>query len=139
MKARTKDRTAGRLRKKSLRATPQRIAILEYLESAKIHPSAEEIHKAISKHVDGVSLATVYNTVERLVGSQEADKIFIADDRARYEARRSPHHHFYCKHCGAIFDIDIACPHLKTMQAGQHKIEEVHGYFKGTCAKCLKK
>ncbi len=44
-----------------------------------------------------------------------------------------------CKKCGRIIDIDIACPNIrKTLEQG-HKIEEVHGYFKGRCRECLEK
>jgi len=137
MNTASKEKTASRLRDKKIKATPQRIAILEYLESGFIHPSAEEIHKALRKKLAGTSLATVYNTVERLVELQEANKLNIAEDRARYEAKREPHHHFYCKECGAVIDISVTCPHHRTMEADGHKIEEIHGYFKGTCKTCL--
>ncbi len=132
-------RTIERLHEKNIKATPQRIAVLEYLESGCIHPSVEEIYNTLRNKLEGISLATVYNTVECLVKLEEANKICIADDRARYEAKRTSHHHFYCKECGTIFDIDVTCPHLKTMQAGAHKIEEIHGYFKGICKTCLHK
>jgi Fe2+ or Zn2+ uptake regulation protein len=49
------------------------------------------------------------------------------------------HHHFYCKKCGKILDIDLSCPNIEKMSEFGHKVEEVHGYIKGICNKCLKK
>ena len=86
----------------------------------------------------GLSLATVYNTLERLVELRAVDKIVINEERAQYDLARTPHHHFFCTTCNALIDIEVTCPHAKTWVAGPHKIDEVHGYFKGTCANCLK-
>ena len=46
--------------------------------------------------------------------------------------------HFLCKACGDIIDIEIECPNAKRIEAGGHRIDEVHGYFKGVCSSCLK-
>jgi Fe2+ or Zn2+ uptake regulation protein len=48
------------------------------------------------------------------------------------------HHHFLCKKCGEILDIEIICPNLDRIIEHGHKVEEVHGYFKGICKKCIK-
>ncbi|MEK7313260.1 MAG: transcriptional repressor, partial [Deltaproteobacteria bacterium] len=47
---------------KGFRLTPQRIAVLEYLEGNTTHPTAEDIFIAIKKKHPTVSFATVYNT-----------------------------------------------------------------------------
>ena len=49
-----------------LKLTPQRLAILNYLEGNKEHPSAEDVYKAVSRKFPTMSLATVYNTLESL-------------------------------------------------------------------------
>ena len=49
------------------------------------------------------------------------------------------HHHFLCKKCKCIIDIDLECPNLKKILKEGHKVEEVHGYFKGLCKNCLEK
>ncbi|MFZ2197327.1 MAG: transcriptional repressor, partial [Thermodesulfovibrionales bacterium] len=46
--------------------TPQRLAILSYLEGNKEHPSAEEIFRAVSDQYPTMSFATVYNTLAAL-------------------------------------------------------------------------
>ena len=37
-------------RDSGLKLTPQRLAILEYLDGNKEHPSAEDVYKAVSKN-----------------------------------------------------------------------------------------
>jgi Fur family transcriptional regulator, peroxide stress response regulator len=57
----------------------------------------------------------------------------------RYELTEKLHHHFLCRNCGEIIDIDIDCPYCQTMMIGNHKVEEIIGYFKGICEKCFAK
>ncbi len=134
----TKQVVTNILRSKQVKATDQRVAILEYMHGNFTHPSAEDIYKTLHKKMKGLSLATVYNTLERLVELRAVDKIVINEERAQYDLARTPHHHFFCTTCNALIDIEVTCPHAKTWVAGPHKIDEVHGYFKGTCANCLK-
>jgi len=98
------------LKKKSIKITPQRLEILKYLDNNRNHPTAYQIYTDLKKNNPSLSKTTVYN-----------------------------YHHFMCKKCGRIIDIDIACPNIrKTLEQG-HKIEEVHGYFKGKCRECIEK
>lgn len=129
-----------KLRKHNVKVTPQRVEIIKYLEEHKTHPGAEEIYQYVKKKYPAISLATVYNTLEKLVEIDEIIKLKISDDnKVNYEYNQHPHHHFYCKVCGKIFDIEIACEYAEKKEIAGHKIDEVHGYYKGICKKCLKK
>lgn len=57
---------AERLKRFGLRATPQRLAILAFLEGNTSHPSAEEIFRELKPRLPSLSLATVYGTLEVL-------------------------------------------------------------------------
>ncbi|MGQ9621717.1 MAG: hypothetical protein ACUVTX_12180, partial [Bacteroidales bacterium] len=65
----------------------------------------------------------------------------ITGGEIRYDPNIENHHHFLCLKCGQLYDVDIKChfgfPQKKMIDG--HKIQEVHGYFKGICKKCLKK
>ena len=50
--------------KRRFKRTPQRLAILDYLEGNITHPSADDIFKAVSRRFRSMSFATVYNTLE---------------------------------------------------------------------------
>ena len=55
-----------RLHEHKVRLTPQRKAILHYLIGHHTHPSVEMIYNDLKKTDDGLSMATVYNTLKML-------------------------------------------------------------------------
>lgn len=89
----------------NIKLTPQRIAVLEYLENNKEHPSAIDIYNAISKKFPTISLATIYNTLDVLKEKGKISEINIDIDRKRYDPDPEPHHHFICINCKKIIDI----------------------------------
>lgn len=128
------------LRKKGVKVTPQRLAIIEFLESNKIHPSIEQIYEAVSQKFPSISLATVYNTMDMLEEINEVIKLKIQDDnKANYEYFKHPHHHFYCKECGKIYDIEDESEFFTVKEIDGHKVHELHSYFKGICKNCRNK
>ncbi len=82
-----------------LRLTPQRIAILDYLDGNKSHPSAEDIYRAVAKKFPTISLATVYNTLSALARRGQLLKLTIDPSKARYDPNTFPHHHLICNVC----------------------------------------
>ncbi len=50
-----------RYRETGLKLTPQRLAILEYLDGNTSHPSAEDIYISVKEKFPTMSFATVYN------------------------------------------------------------------------------
>lgn len=135
-----KELIISKLRKKRVKVTPQRIAIIDYLEEFKNHPTAEDIYLAILKNYPALSLATVYNTLDKLEEIDEVFKLKITEDnKVNYEYDHHPHHHFYCKKCKNIFDINIECEISKKENIDGHMIEETFGHFKGICKNCMKK
>jgi Fe2+ or Zn2+ uptake regulation protein len=131
------DKYVELLRERSIKITPQRLEILKYLDNNRNHPTADRIYKDLKKNNPSLSKTTVYNSLEILKKHKIIHTISITGLEARYDIVNTIHHHFMCKKCGRIIDIDIECPNIKkTMEQG-HKIEEVHGYFKGRCRECI--
>jgi Fur family transcriptional regulator, ferric uptake regulator len=87
------------------RFTEQRAAVYHYLTSTDKHPTADEVFLAVRSEVPAVSLATVYKSLETLVGCDLAIKLTYSDGSARYDGRTDPHHHARCLVCSRIFDI----------------------------------
>jgi Fur family peroxide stress response transcriptional regulator len=87
------------------RFTEQRSAVFRFLSSTDVHPSADEVFLAVRKHLPGISLATVYKSLETLVGCGLAVKLTYSDGSARYDGRTDPHHHARCLRCGRVVDI----------------------------------
>ncbi len=125
---------------KGIKPTYQRLIILDHLASnRKKHLTAESIYKALHKKTPALSLTTVYNTLNSFAEAGLASAITITGTEVWYEFAATPHHHLLCKECGCIIDIDIQCPNARRGTIRGYKIDEVHGYFKGTCKACLKK
>ncbi len=124
------------LRKKGLKVTPQRLEIMKYLDTHRVHPDADNIYTDLKKKSPSLSRTTVYNNLETLRDNGIVQVLTISGSELRYDFMTSSHHHFLCKTCGDIIDIDVRCPFLDEMMSGEHCIEEVHGYFKGTCKAC---
>ncbi|MDR1998232.1 MAG: transcriptional repressor [Candidatus Margulisbacteria bacterium] len=128
--------TVETLRRKKVKATPQRIAVVELLKAERIHPSAEEIYRLLKPACPSLSLATVYNTLEVLVEAGEIRRLTIDAKRTNYEYARPPHDHFWCRLCGRIFDVPgrMKRPDFLT----GHKVEQSSRYYKGICRDCVK-
>lgn len=123
-------------KKLGLKITPQRLAILEYLENNHEHPSAEDIYNALKERFPSMSFATVYNTLEVLMEKGLIKEIGIDSSKKRFDPVVHPHHHFICKKCGKIFDLkedfDITIPQdLKDC-----KIFDFQVVFSGLCHEC---
>ncbi len=103
-----------RLRKKGIKLTPQRLAILEYLEGNTAHPTAEDVHAAVRKRHPTMSHATVYNTLRTLRDHGEVLELTIDPGRKHYDPNTQPHHHIICVGCGSIADVfqdfDVSIP-----------------------------
>jgi len=127
------------LKENNLKVTPQRLIVLKYLGEHHTHPTTDIIYRDLKTNNPSLSKTTVYNTLEALKEHGIIQSITISGSELRYDFKQGMHHHFLCKKCGRITDIDIECPNLGKMLECGHNVEEVHGYFKGICKNCLKK
>ena len=127
------------LKEKQIKITQQRLEILRYLDKHRTHPTADEIYQELKKNNPALSKTTVYNSVDILNKNGLINSINITGSKHRYDYKHGMHQHFLCKKCGEIIDIDIKCPNLNTVLKSGHRVDEVHGYFKGICKKCLGK
>lgn len=133
------DRYVELLKNNNLKITQQRIDILKYLDCHKTHPTAEEIYSSLKKTHPALSKTTVYNSLDALKKHGMIIPLLITENELRYDFKTDMHHHFLCKKCGRIIDIDIPCPDTKKISEYGHRVDEIHGYFKGICKSCLEK
>ena len=128
------------LKDKNLKITPQRLAILQYLEKNKTHPTADQIYKELKNKNPSLSKTTVYNSLDILRQNEIIKSLTICGSEYRYDFDNDLHHHFLCTKCGRIYDIEYKCPNIELIHAeiekSGHHIGEVHGYFKGICKVC---
>ncbi|WP_167851912.1 Fur family transcriptional regulator [Hymenobacter elongatus] len=103
-----------RLAAAGLRATHQRILILESLLVLPGHPTAEQVHRQVMANTPTVSLGTVYKTLDSFVEVGLTKRVASADAQCRrYDSDCSEHHHLYCTDTKEI--IDYCNPQLDAL------------------------
>jgi len=135
-----KDQTTIKLKEIGLKVTPQRQAILKLLEGNQTHPSAERIYSEILRQFPGISFATVYNTLSKLVEAGEIRELDIDPNKKRFDPCVTLHTHFYCKVCGNVFDIVFNNPFpLEIKRIDGHQVDAIQLNLKGVCKECKRK
>ena len=94
-----------RLRQEGMKLTPQRLAVVRYLDGNRAHPSVDEIHRGVVREFPTISLATVYNTLEMLERLEVVRSVFLDGGRRRYDPDTRPHHHAVCRRCHRVEDV----------------------------------
>lgn len=124
---------------RGFKLTPQRLAILSYLEGNTAHPSAEEIFAAVSERFPTMSFATVYNTLETLKSKGEVMELTCDPQKKRFDPNTAPHNHLICSLCRRIVDVHvdykIDLPRANRMG---FEITGNHIEFYGVCPSCRK-
>ncbi len=125
----------ARCRDAGMRMTPQRRAIFEQLSGNREHPTAEEIFRAVRRRHRGLSLATVYNTLETLARLGEVVRHGMGTGAERFDPETRPHHHFVCSGCGAVEDVFGDLPVGKLVPPGC-RLDRAELRLTGLCRAC---
>jgi Fur family peroxide stress response transcriptional regulator len=126
----------ARMRDAGVTPTMQRLAILEFLEGTKSHPTADEIYAEIQETCPTIARATVYNTLEALTKAGTILQLIVDPTAARYDADTGPHMHFRCRVCGQVYDIDAKESRCLGNEVDGHQVESVRTYAFGVCSSC---
>lgn len=124
---------------RGLKMTPQRRAIIDYLQTAEHHPTTDEVLKAVNETFPMTSRATVYNTINWLKEAGMLMEVFEAGC-VRLDPNFDQHHHFVCRKCGKVEDVgfdligDLGICGLPNHQT----IESFEITLRGVCSACQK-
>lgn len=109
----TPDSLAQKLASSGLRSTPQREVVFSVLLNKRDHPTADEVYARVRHEMPTISLATVYNCLETLVGCQLVRAVNFERGPTRYCPNLQPHAHFHDEDTGETYDVDLP-PELLT-------------------------
>lgn len=127
------------LRSRGLRITPQRHAVLSYLEDNEGHPSVEEVAASIQEVMPSVALSTVYNTLRELADLGLIQTI-SGEGPTRYDPMPGAHAHFICSECGKITNIPLPKNTGDKLAGHAAKCDcsmtSYHVSLEGICADC---
>ena len=130
----TQEKILALFREKGFRATPQRIAVFNYVYEHRDHPDVLAIYENVLKSNPGFSKTTVYNALKSLCESGFITAITIDGGRIHYDANVNFHGHFICKHCGEIYDFQLEEP-VSTLPKG-FIVQKKDVYYSGICPSC---
>jgi Fur family peroxide stress response transcriptional regulator len=130
------------LRKNGLKATPQRLAICEFVLSSKNHPTAETILAEIRKEHRTVSQATVYKTLTLLRNLGLISELSFDNSHSRFDPNQEVHINIVCPSCEMISDheSDLVQDFWQdiSLEIGEGIIGKRFDVYK-TCNKCQSK
>jgi len=128
------------LKDKGVRFTPQRQAILEFLLATDIHPTAEDIYKQVKVKFPGVSLGTIYNTLNMLKEHGFILELTCGDMSSRFDGNPVNHYHAMCNRCGKVVDFPCDLVEMdKYVAEKTNFIINTHNLvFYGICPECQK-
>lgn len=100
------------LKERKLKATPQRLSILNILLKHE-HPNIDELYEQIKAKNPTISLATVYKNLNTMIEEGIVIEIAVANKKTRYDIYEYEHIHLICKNCGHIYDLNKEKAFLK--------------------------
>ncbi|MCC2545086.1 transcriptional repressor [Hymenobacter sp. BT175] len=121
-----RDALHDRLSRAGLRATQQRIVILESLLTLPGHPTAEQVHRHLRPANPTLSLGTVYKALDTFVEAGLTRRVPAAEGNRRYDADCSAHHHLYCTDTQEI--LDFCDPQLDALIAEFFAARQLKGF-----------
>lgn len=107
----------------------KRDAILSYLRSTDVHPSADMVYARLKPEIPDLSLGTVYRNLSMFRQQGLIASIGTVNGVERFDGNTVPHVHFVCNDCSAVLD-------MPELQVPQHMIETVNQQTGGSVATC---
>jgi Fur family transcriptional regulator, ferric uptake regulator len=132
--------TAERLSAAGERVTRQRLLVAEALAAAGRQVTAQELYERLRRREPNIGRATVFRTLEALVGAGAARRLELEGHVYGYVAcQPEHHHHLACNVCGQVIEIDEAyiIPVAERVAADLgFEIDDARLDFYGRCASC---
>ena len=127
------------LRERGLRVTPQRVLIHRAFADIGRHATAEEVLAHVEPRLPNASLPTVYAALELFQEMGIAHRVAAGSPTALWDPRPEVHHHFICRSCGAVEDLDVRIDPAKALLAARgrgHRPEGSELIVSGLCRRC---
>jgi Fe2+ or Zn2+ uptake regulation protein len=130
---------ADALRGRGGRVTPQRLVIARIVDERDAHVTAEEIFSEVTDRLPGVSLPTIYATLELLEELGHVVRVPTSSGPVLFDTRVEQHDHMICRSCGDVIDLDARINRAKLFAAASSQgfaAEHAQVLVQGLCASC---
>ena len=120
-----------------LKATPQRIGILEVMHTYG-HISVENLFVEVKKQFSSISLATLYKNITSMLENSLITEVKAPENKVHYEITKKPHAHFVCTECGEHkdinFDLENICGDIVDKKL--YEVNNTSVILSGKCPNC---
>jgi len=94
------------LRQYNLKATPQRLAIIESIDNYG-HINIDKLYEEVKNKFNSISLATIYKNINAMIENMLLQEVKIPHEKSVYEIVKKEHSHFVCERCSNVLDIEV--------------------------------
>ena len=119
----------------------KRDAILSYLRSTDVHPSADMVYAHLKAEIPDLSLGTVYRNLSMFRQQGTIASVGTVNGVDRFDGNTMPHVHFVCTDCSAVIDMpQLQVPEKMTRSAEWQiggRVASCSLTFTGQCSQCI--
>jgi len=128
------------LKQNQLKATPQRLKIVEVLYM-KGHLNIDDIYAVLKSSFPSISLATIYKNINSMIEISFLSEVKIPKQKSVYELTKAEHAHVICSKCNEILDIELDTSDIVTQASklSHYNLEKSAIIFNGVCLECRSK
>ncbi len=130
------------LRVRGLRVTSQRMAILHVLRHSAGHLPPRKVYALASRALPGLTLPTVYRTLELLVRAGIVWQARLGNGHIAYELAAGKHDHLVCRECGDQIKVPeglLKSSYRNLEMSSGYVLTGSHQTLSGLCPKCQQK
>lgn len=102
----TVEERVAELRRRGVRITAPRRAVVDALVAAGSHVTAEDLHTLVRAHHPDVSQSSIYRTLGLLADVGMVHHVHLGHGPAEYHLVDDAHTHLVCSVCGTVTEID---------------------------------
>lgn len=121
--------------------TKQRAVVLQVIQDANEHLTANEIFETAKGLLPGISFATVYNSLRYLKDAEMIAEKNFGSGASRFDRMTARHDHAVCSKCGKLVDMELEMPQELINSAAilsKFKPESIELTLRGLCPDCNK-
>ena len=128
------------LRSYNLKATPQRLVIIESIDKYG-HINIDKLYDEVKNKFSSISLATIYKNINSMINNLLLLEVKIPNQKSVYEIVKEQHSHLVCNTCGEVIDIKIDTHRIVESISKDYKfaIDKSDVVFSGCCESCAQK
>jgi len=125
------------LKKYNLKATPQRLEIVNVL-SMNGHMNINELYNTLVMKFPSISLATIYKNINIMLEKGFLLEVKLSGQKNVFELVKDNHSHVACLKCSNVLDIDLNIESImnEARSVSNYKIESNSLIFTGVCPRC---